>query len=262
MSVNSTCPECGGSFERQHHRQKYCREKCRLKRNDHDAHIRHREKRIAKMKARYAANRPAELEYRRAWHAENREEQNAKRLAWHYEHQEYANEKSREYRSEHADRLNAQRRDQYWADPEAARLKGRTYGKQWREQNPEKEKEASVRERQAALDTAPWAKLLMSAKHRAKKKGVPFGLTAEWARERWTGKCELTGIAFLLKIWDSPGPRMFAPSIDRKLPALGYMPDNCRFTLWAVNAFKSEGTDADMLLIAHALIENITKTKA
>lgn len=51
-----------------------------------------------------------------------------------------------------------------------------------------------------------------------------------------------------------PRPRFFSPSIDRIVPALGYTPENCRFILWAVNAFKHDGTDDDMYRVAEALI--------
>lgn len=101
----------------------------------------------------------------------------------------------------------------------------------------------------------PWKKLLQSSIGRAKKKNVPHTLTYEWGEKRWTGYCELTKIPFLLGQKGSGG-KFYSPSIDRIVPELGYIPENCRFVLWAVNALKNVGTDEDMLLVAKALTLN------
>ncbi|MGH7971285.1 MAG: hypothetical protein ACREIC_21410, partial [Limisphaerales bacterium] len=99
----------------------------------------------------------------------------------------------------------------------------------------------------------PWKKFLRSAEHRATKKRVPFALSFEWVRKHWTGRCELTGLEFILG-QRGAGPKAFSPSIDRIKPELGYVDDNCRFVLWAVNAFKAEGDDEQMLRLARALL--------
>jgi hypothetical protein len=93
------------------------------------------------------------------------------------------------------------------------------------------------------------------AKGRSKKKAIPFDLTNEWAESIWTGKCALTGIEFVLG-QRGHGPKRLSPSIDRIEPAKGYVPDNCRFILHAVNALKQDGTDAEMMEIARAIVQN------
>lgn len=93
--------------------------------------------------------------------------------------------------------------------------------------------------------------LIRAAKFRASKRDLPFDLTIEWARQRWTGNCELTGIAFETQSY-AQGPR--SPSIDKILPRAGYTQDNCRFVLSAVNSMKGNGSDAEMMFIARALI--------
>lgn len=82
-----------------------------------------------------------------------------------------------------------------------------------------------------------------SAKCRSKKRGIPFSLSVEWIMERLeAGVCELTGIEFDL----NPDIVFYAPSVDRIVPALGYVESNCRLVLRAVNMFKCDGTDEDM----------------
>lgn len=94
--------------------------------------------------------------------------------------------------------------------------------------------------------------LYRAARFRAKKKSQPFDLTIEWARRRWTGRCELTGIPFETST-GAAGPR--SPSIDKIIPSIGYTMENCRFVLSAVNSLKGNGSDAEMLFVARRLVE-------
>ena len=105
----------------------------------------------------------------------------------------------------------------------------------------------------------PWIQLIRSAKDRARLKRIAFDLTDEWGEARWTGRCEVTGIEFDLSAPTRNGPRLFGPSVDRIDSSKSYTMDNCRIVLLAVNAFKNDGTDEDMYLIANALIANHPK---
>lgn len=104
--------------------------------------------------------------------------------------------------------------------------------------------------------TVPWQFTLMAIKARAKKRKIEFELDSAWAAARWTGKCELSGVTFILDAL-SRGP--FAPSVDKIDPKKGYLKNNCRFILWALNAFKGESSDEVMLDIARSLIANISR---
>lgn len=107
-----------------------------------------------------------------------------------------------------------------------------------------------MRNAQARLNT-PWWRLLYAAEGRAKKRGIPFTLTPEWAEANWTGKCETSGLDFFI----STGVRRgcFSPSIDQIEPKKGYTPENSRFVLWAINAMKDVGSYEDVILIAKAI---------
>lgn len=103
----------------------------------------------------------------------------------------------------------------------------------------------------------PWLNAFRGSKQRATKRKIPFTITKYWCEARWTGRCEVTGIEFILSTKRSPF--LFSPSLDQIIPGLGYTPENSRFVLHAVNALKGEGTDADMLLIAQAVVSNYLK---
>ena len=161
----------------------------------------------------------------------------------------------------------------------------REYGKRWRAANPEKQRETNrrnyqrnraariayqckyakehreVRQRQAqaARKTSGYLGPIWLARARAEKLKLPFNLTKEWGRARWTARCELTGLPFLFT--RGAGPRMYSPTIDRVIPELGYVQSNCRFVLHAVNALKSTGTDAEMLKIAEAIVRTLRSTR-
>jgi hypothetical protein len=55
-------------------------------------------------------------------------------------------------------------------------------------------------------------RLLIRAVERASKKGLLYNLSLSWALNRWTGHCEVTGIAFAP--W-TDSRSLFSPSIDR-----------------------------------------------
>lgn len=115
----------------------------------------------------------------------------------------------------------------------------RLYQKQWRENNPGREKSypgygRSVGKRAPSkkkVVNLPVHTLLHSAKRRAAQKKLPFTLTKDWVDIRLVvGLCQLTGIPF-----DS-SRKAYLPSIDRVRPAEGYTPENCRMILWGLNA--------------------------
>ena len=104
-----------------------------------------------------------------------------------------------------------------------------------------------------SLSLRPWAGYINSARARAKKSGRECTISLAWAKATYNGRCALTGLPFVRGI-GKKGPRLYSPSIDRIDPVKGYTPENCRFILFALNAFKGAGSDEDMVLIAKVLL--------
>lgn len=153
----------------------------------------------------------------------------------------------REHKARH--RKNAQRKAAYEANPEYWRNKAREY----REKHPEYVRLISESAKRKHW-TSPWRRVVINAKQRAKKKKLPFDLTFEWAKERWTGFCEISKMPFAPRYGGPSG--IFSPSLDRIRASEGYTQQNCRFVLMGVNGLKNDGTDEAMYLVAEAILAN------
>lgn len=201
-------------------------------------------------------------EYTRAYRARNREELNERsRVAQKLrraESPEVNKAACAKYREVSRDQTKAQRRDR-WANDAAFRATNNAKRREhWESQNPDKRSAAALVRSISHREREPWSRLLRSAEGRAVKKGIPFELTKAWAEARWTGFCEVSGIPFVVKNVGEPGPKFFSPSIDQIIPKAGYTPANCRFVLWAVNAFKGDATDADMLVVSESIVKKFS----
>jgi len=100
--------------------------------------------------------------------------------------------------------------------------------------------------------------LLASAKRRARKAGMLFDLTPEFADTLWKdGRCAVTGRNFSLQRFpDALVKHPFAPSIDRKLSSGGYTKDNVRLVCVAVNFGMGQWGEEVFLELAHAAVDN------
>lgn len=150
------------------------------------------------------------------------------------------------YHKKHREHLLQKMHQRYQENPQYYRDRST----QWYRDNPER----ATHLRRQARHRAPWKYMLKTAEERARKKRVPFCLTVEWAKNRYTGFCELTGLPFLIGK-NGCGPASRSPSLDRIEAKLGYTPNNCRFILACVNNFKHDGTEEEMIEVLHKLIE-------
>ena len=109
------------------------------------------------------------------------------------------------------------------------------------------------RHRAILREHRPWERLILAARTRSTKKGIPMTIDHDWGRRTWTGKCSLTGFPFDLT-HNRPHGHPLSPSIDRISVADGYTPENSRFVLNCVNAFKQDMSEECFLAIARALV--------
>jgi hypothetical protein len=95
----------------------------------------------------------------------------------------------------------------------------------------------------------PWYLAFKAAVRRARKFGLDFSITMDWAESQFKLGSALSGLPFMGE--NEP----FAPSIDRIDSAKGYTPENSRMLLRAENLFKNEWSDEVVIQIAKAIVE-------
>lgn len=93
-----------------------------------------------------------------------------------------------------------------------------------------------------------------SGRHSERWPDAPYILTLTDLVEMWRrqdGLCALTGLKMT---WGQGRIRPTSMSLDRVNSERGYTLDNVRLICHSVNAFRGDGTDAEMLTIARALV--------
>lgn len=229
-AIRCANPKCEVTFEQTKPTRLYCSKPCRMR--DKQRQWRERNPESAKFQSRQNQER-------------HREARNARTKTWREANKEYVLANDRRRFAEKREEANAERKARY---------------RKFVTENPEVQKQMSRELHAIARQTYPWTASIGRARGRAKKKGVPFELTIEWGEANWTGKCAMTGLPFNMDMPGTCGPKIMSPSIDRIVPSKGYTPDNCRFVLWAINAFKGEGTDEAMLFLASELLKSQVKS--
>ena len=114
----------------------------------------------------------------------------------------------------------------------------------------------SLRNYRRTKAKTPWKILLEAARFRARRKNISFTVDDAWCEARWTGRCELTDLEFVL---DSPRRIAMSPSLDQINPSGGYTTENARFVLWAINTAKGTDSDETLYKIAEALISKVSR---
>lgn len=122
--------------------------------------------------------------------------------------------------------------------------------RRWAQEHPEQYRAIRERARKKYRQTNAHRELFGMAKLRAKYKELPFTITREWFDEKIdNGKCEVTGLDFVLE-QNNP----LSPSIDQRVPGLGYTPENTQVVVRIYNTAKNEWSHRDVLVLAEALM--------
>lgn len=185
------------------------------------------EARLARRRQYYARNKERVREQNQRWNAKNRE----RKLA---QAREYMQRKRSDPRYLEQERL---RSAIYRAQPEN-RERARAAFKQWHKDNPEYNRDYIRRK----IGRNPAKYLLQAARRRALRENILFDLRPEDIII--PTHCPVLGIA--LKAVGIGGRAENSASLDRIIPALGYVKGNVKVISWRANALKNDGTLAEL----------------
>lgn len=107
--------------------------------------------------------------------------------------------------------------------------------------------------------------LYYSARHRAKKKNIPFELTVDWIELKLKeGVCERTGINFEIKKYSKregfSKVNKLSPSLDQTIPSAGYTVENVKVVCDQFNKMKSDNTIEETYFMAKEFVNHQEKT--
>lgn len=153
-------------------------------------------------------------------------------------------EKRREHRQRNKDQFNA-KKSEYMIK---FRAEHPDYQKNYAKQHYETNKKdyivrAQKQKANARKDEQKFLRMMLSrVKHRAKKRGIPFNLSLDDLKIPEV--CPVFGIPleFGAKIKGTFLPSPNSPSVDKFIPALGYIPSNIQVISHRANVLKRDGT--------------------
>lgn len=154
--------------------------------------------------------------------------------------QEKRREYNRRYIAAHREAVNATRRRYYHNNKHVFQKAAA----KWESANRDQVREA----RHAYKLLNPERMLLIGAKVRARARGVPFDLTV--SDIHIPSHCPVLGMPL------KRGDRSAAPSLDRRIPALGYVKGNVAVISNRANTLKSNSTADELRAIVRWLNRN------
>ncbi|MCA7083394.1 hypothetical protein K7G19_07245 [Cupriavidus sp. DB3] len=150
-------------------------------------------------------------------------------------------------------------------DPEGFKAAQLAAAKKWRENNPEKRKEATKKWREANRDRFNEARrqwrsrnvvraLFLEARSRAKARGVEFSISIDDIPPMGDA-CPLLGHPF-----PAPEERRtpYSPSLDRIDASKGYVKGNVWIVGYRANLIKNDGTAEEHEMIAKAMRQRLS----
>lgn len=106
-------------------------------------------------------------------------------------------------------------------------------------------KQQIIEDRKEKRKADPRYNMLSTAKHRAKKSGIPFSLRLEDVSI--PTHCPILGIELL---FNKGVAGKNSPSLDKIVPVLGYVPDNVQVISKLANSMKTNASIAELKLFA------------
>lgn len=152
------------------------------------------------------------------------------------------------YRERNAEKIRAAAHEnnqkKYWANPQKYRDKQKLYYYENREQCLERNKKYDRKKYMTSTEERRKKQILKIAKSRAKDKNIPFSITI--SDFTLSTHCPLLGHELDYSM--PKGYHRNHPSLDRLIPALGYIPGNVWIISRQANVMKNDATP-DMLQI-------------
>ena len=104
-------------------------------------------------------------------------------------------------------------------------------------------------------------RVIAQARIRSKRKSLPFNIDVDWLKKallKQENKCFYSGLEFDFSRPESEGKnRFYIPSIDQKIPGLGYSVENSVVVCSVVNMMKNELHLNDFINICHRIVANV-----
>lgn len=171
-------------------------------------------------------------EYYRQYYEQNKE----RKLA-------YSKVRGKEYREENKDKVQSKRKEYYERNKETIREKESARRSEQYRNNP---KQNLAKQKEWKINN-PERYLLQGAKARAKKQGVPFDIT--YQDIVIPEYCPYLGCKLeMFSEWSSP-------SLDKKIPSLGYVKGNIQVISTKANTMKNNATQDELVTFAEAVLK-------
>lgn len=176
--------------------------------------------------------------YMRAYNAKIRDQKVAYNKQWYQDHKESAKQAAKEYRLANPDRTREATARWRVANKEYLATYRKDYQDRTRETTSQKARDKRSRLFANDPKMAWFHYAIQAARGRARRFGVPFGPLEGLV---FPDTCPVLGIE--LKYAERrKHPQSDSPSLDRIIPALGYVTSNVRVISWRANVLKRDAT--------------------
>lgn len=101
--------------------------------------------------------------------------------------------------------------------------------------------------------------LIRGARGRAGRYGLAFSIDEDWFRAQFSAQHGLCAISGLPMVKREKKRDPWSPSIDRKIPSLGYTPANCQLVCAMVNYAKNQYDIGTLIKMCRAVLSHQAK---